>query len=49
MTSFVDVHLHPPLQRFLRSTLGLLAPDPAEGGPEYRPAEIDDVADAYRS
>lgn len=46
MTLFVDAHLHPPLERFLRSTLGPLVP--AVTGDAYLPTGVDDLAEGYR-
>ena len=42
MTSFVDVHLHPPLERFLASNLAPLVP--SVPGDAYQPKAVDDIA-----
>lgn len=49
MTSFVDVHLHPPTERFLHLTLGPLLAGPDEPRELPAPVDIDEVAEAYRA
>ena len=49
MTPFVDLHLHPPTERFLHLTLGPPISGPHAPGDGPRALDLDRVAEAYRA